>query len=143
MDEELEQKRKAYEEVLASVLRDEDAAVIERYVGALQWYAVRYHRLTRERDELVKHLLSGQLLGPHLVERRGHGPGEGRGPAGRHLSLCGIPELDDPRALGRPQGIEVDIQGQGAVDRQGVQGEQGGGGGGVEELTGHKTSGGD
>jgi hypothetical protein len=137
MDKELEAKRVAYEDILASIYREEDAAVIRDYVSAVE---ERYRTLRRGIDELTRRLITGELLGPHLVERRSHGQGEGRGAGGRDLSLGRIPELENPGALRRAESVVVDVEGQGAFNRQGVQGVQSGGGGGVEELIGHKTS---
>lgn len=140
MDAELEQKRKRYEEVLSSTYQDEDAAVIEDYMLALRHYHTEYHRIIRQRDELVRQIISGQFLGPHLVERRGNCLSQGGASRRGEVPLRVVPQLHDPGALGGPEGIVVDVQREGAVQCQGVQGEQVGGGGGVEELAGHGAS---
>lgn len=73
MDRELEEKKAAAEHIMSSVLREDDAAVVHDYIAALEQYETKYRILQKSIEELTRQLLSGHLLGPRLVERRGHG----------------------------------------------------------------------
>ena len=95
--------------------------------------------LHRRIEELVKTVLSGQMLGPHLVERRGHGGAHVRAPARHDLPLREVEHLDDPGDLRRPELAEVEVQVQGGVDGEPLKSGQPLSGCGVEGE-GHGTS---
>jgi hypothetical protein len=121
-----------------AVVRERDD--LKARVAELEQYRAKYQILMRSIDHLTQKVLSGQLLGPHLVERRGHGQGERGGPGGHDLPFAGVPELHDPGGFRGPEAVPVQVQGQGPLAGDGVQAEQGVGGGGVEQLSGHGAS---